>query len=141
LSRTVAPKLEAGEQPDSDLREIQFKKANYAKLGVSIKLRYQNGLFLPLHGMSNIEKAAREAEIEKKLIAIGKKLIERGQQLSPMETSHSYAPTLIAKQCEAKGFRKAEFKEALERLLDRKLANIETIKPGTSREKSVIVFT
>ena len=36
-----------GEQPDNDLRELQFKKNQYGPLGENVVLRWRNGLFLP----------------------------------------------------------------------------------------------
>jgi AAA domain len=70
----TAPKIEAGEQPDTDLREMIFKKSNYGRVPNSLVLRYQNGLFLPEAGLSNIDKAAREAAVEEAFVAIAKKL-------------------------------------------------------------------
>jgi RecA-family ATPase len=137
----TAPKLEQGEQPDTDIRELQFKKSNYGPLSESIMLRYQNGLFLPVQGLSSVEQAAREAMVEERVISIGKKLIERGQSLSPAEQSHSYAPTLIAKQPEAKGITKSELKGVMNRLLDRKVMYVDILKPNTAREKRVLKFT
>ena len=49
-----------GEQPDNDLREIEFKKNNYGPKGHGIVLRYKNGLFLPEPELSSLEKAKRE---------------------------------------------------------------------------------
>jgi RecA-family ATPase len=57
-------RAEAGEQPDGDLRELQFKKNQYGPTGEAIVLRYHRGLFLPEHGLSSIEKAAREAAVD-----------------------------------------------------------------------------
>jgi RecA-family ATPase len=131
-------KAEAGEQPDNDLRVIEFKKNQYGPIGETIALRYQRGLFLPEHGMSTIERAAREATVEDTFITVGKKLETRGQELSPAQQSHNYAPTLVANQPEAKGIKKAEFVAALDRLLDAGKVHIATVKPGTSREKKVI---
>jgi RecA-family ATPase len=133
-------KPDAGEQPDGDLRELEFKKNQYGPIGETIVLRYRNGLFLPERGMSNLDKAAREAEVEDAFISIGKKLDSRGQELSPAQTSHSYGPTIIAKQPEAKGIKKAELVAAFDRLLDKKRLYVETLKPGTVRQKSVIRF-
>jgi hypothetical protein len=107
-------------------------------MGETIALRYQRGLFLPEHGMSTIEKAAREATVEDTFITVGKKLETRGQELSLAQQSHNYAPTLVANQPEAQGIKKAEFVAALDRLLDAGKVHIETVKPGTSREKKVI---
>jgi len=57
-------KSEAGEQPDDDLRELEFKKNQYGPKGESIILRYQRGLFLPEAGISSLEKASRSAKAE-----------------------------------------------------------------------------
>jgi RecA-family ATPase len=101
----TSPKPEAGEQPDGNLRELQFRKNQYGPVAESIALRYQLGLFLPEHGLSSLEKAAREQSVEEALIAIGRKLQARGEALSPAQTSHSYAPAVIVKQSEAKGIK------------------------------------
>ena len=131
-------KQETGEQPDGDLRELQFKKNQYGPTGETIVLRYQRGLFLPEHGMSTVERAAREAAVDDAFIAIARKMESRGQDLSPAQQSHTYAPTLIAKQPEAKGLKKSEFTASLDRLLAQRRIHIETAKAGTTREKKVI---
>jgi RecA-family ATPase len=133
-------KQDGGEQPDGDLRELEFKKNQYGPTGETIVLRYQHGLFLPEQGMSVPEKAARETMVGDALITIGKKLVARGQELSPAQTSHSYAVSLIAKEPEARAIKKAELADALGRLLDQGKLRIETVKPGTTREKKIIRF-
>ena len=105
----TAPKIESGEQPDTDVREIQFKKSNYGRVADSMVLRYQHGLFLPEAGLSNIDKARQEAAVDDAFIAIAKKLESHGEELSAAQTSHGYAPTIIVRQPEAKDIRKVEF--------------------------------
>jgi RecA-family ATPase len=132
---------EPGEQPDGDLRELVFKKNQYGPTGETIVLRYQCGLFLPEHGLSGLDKIAREATVEDALISIGKKLAQRGQDLSPAQTSHAYAPSVISKEPEAKGIKKAELIAAMDRLLKGgKRLSIERVKPGTTREKAILRF-
>ena len=133
-------KAEPGEQPDSDLRELQFKKNQYGPMGDPIVLRYQRGLFLPEGGLSIIEKAARESEVEAVLIGIGRKLEADGNELSPAQQSHSYAPTVISRDPQAKGIKKAEFVAAFERLRSSSRLSVETLRQGTTREKKVIKF-
>jgi RecA-family ATPase len=133
-------KADAGEQPDNDLRELQFKKNQYGPMGESIVLRYQRGLFLPEHGLSSIEMAARQQSVDDAFIAIGKKLEARGEDLSPLQQSHSYAPKAIIGEPEAKGFKKADFVASLKRQLDAGKLRVDTLKPGTVREKRVIRF-
>ena len=131
---------EPGEQPDGDLRELVFKKNQYGPTGETIVLRYRNGLFLPEHGLSTLDKVAREATVDDAFIAIGKTLEDRGVDLSPAQTSHNYAPSLLAKQPEAKGIKRAEMIEAMERLFASKKIRIEKVEPGTTREKPVLRF-
>ena len=131
---------EPGEQPDSDLRELIFKKNQYGPTGETIVLRYQRGLFLPEHGLSTLDRAARDATVDAAFISIGKKLEDRAQDLSPKQTSHDYAPNLIAKQPEAKGIKKPELIAAMDRLFESKKIWIETVRPGTSREKTLLRF-
>jgi RecA-family ATPase len=134
-------KADSGEQPDNDLRELQFKKNQYGPMGEAIVLRYQRGLFLPEHGLSSFEKAARDQSIDDILIAAGKKIEARGEELSPQQTSHAYAPTLIAKEPEAKGVKKSELVASMKRQLDSGRLRVETLRPGTSREKRVVRFS
>jgi RecA-family ATPase len=130
-----------GEQPEGDLRELRFKKNQYGPIGATIVLRYQRGLFLPEKKLSNIEMAAKAASAEEMLITIGKKLEARGAELSPSQTSHNYAPTVIAKEAEAKGMKKSALIAALNRLLDAGKLAVETLRTGTTREKRVIRFS
>jgi RecA-family ATPase len=64
----TCPKLEQGEQPDTDLRELQFKKSNYGRVSNNIVLRYQGGLFLPESGLSTLDKLAREQKAEESFL-------------------------------------------------------------------------
>ena len=82
----------------------------------------------------------QEATVEDAFVAIGKKLHGRGQELSPAQTSHSYAPHVIAKQPEAVGIKKVELIAALNRLLEQGRVRVERLKQGTVREKGVIRF-
>jgi RecA-family ATPase len=136
----TAPKIEAGEQPDTDLREIVFKKANYSRKGDSLVLRYQRGLFLPEAGLSTIEKAAREAAVETAFIAILRKLEATGDELSAAQTSRSHAAAIAATQpeAEAEKIKKEEFVTAIDRLLACGRVTIDTLRPGTTRQKKVI---
>src|SRR5262249_42200052 len=53
-------KQDGGEQPDGDLRQLEFKKNQYGPIGETIVLRYQGGLFLPESGLSSLDTLARE---------------------------------------------------------------------------------
>jgi hypothetical protein len=69
--------------------------------------------------------------MEDTLISIGKKLEGRGEELSPARTSHNYAPTIIAREREAKGMKKDELAAAFSRLLDAGKVQVETLRGGS----------
>jgi RecA-family ATPase len=134
----TSPKPEAGEQPDSDLREIKFKKANYSAVANSLVVRYRSGVFVPEGAMTTIEMAAREAEVEDTFISIVRELEAVGQELSAAESRGS-AVAAVAKHPDVpKGMRRPEFVTAQAKLLERGRLRIETLRSGTTREKKVI---
>jgi RecA-family ATPase len=51
---------ENGEVVDKDLRQLEFKKNQYGPLGETIVLRYRAGLFLPIPGVTGLNKLSRE---------------------------------------------------------------------------------
>jgi RecA-family ATPase len=53
-------KTEAGEEPDQDLRQLEFMKNNYGPLAQRILLRWKNGVFVPEPGTGSLERAAAE---------------------------------------------------------------------------------
>jgi RecA-family ATPase len=93
-------KPEAGEQPNSDLRELVFKKNQYGPISETIVLRYKNGLFLPVPGMNNLDKAAREAKAEEVFLALLRRFA-RENRIASDKPGTSYAPALFAKEDEA----------------------------------------
>jgi RecA-family ATPase len=114
--RSIKP--EEGQQPDTDLREISFKKNNYGPVSASIVLRYQNGLFLPVPGMSSLDQAARDAKADDLYLKVLRHLSQQGQDLGPNRTASNYAPSAIAKHVDAKGIRKDDLEAAQQRQLD-----------------------
>ena len=58
--RTAA--TEAGEEPDPELRQLEFMKNNYGPLGERVLLRWRAGVFVPEPGTGSLERAAAEAK-------------------------------------------------------------------------------
>jgi RecA-family ATPase len=100
-SYMASVKAEPGEQPDSDLREIIFKKNQYGPVSESIVLRYQNGLFLPAAGMASLDKAALEMRAQEVFLALLRRFEQENRHVSD-KTGTTYAPALFAKEDEAK---------------------------------------
>jgi RecA-family ATPase len=90
-------KPEAGEQPDTDLREISFKKNNYGPVSASIVLRYQHGLFLPVPGISSLDRVAQEAAADDLFLDLLRRFTADNRHVSDRQ-SPAYAPAVFAKE-------------------------------------------
>ena len=90
-----------GEQPDSDLRELVFKKVQYGGLPDSIILCYQNGMFLPVQGALSLDKAA-QLETAKKVFLTTLQQYDVANRTVSDKSGRSYAPALFAREDEAK---------------------------------------
>jgi RecA-family ATPase len=112
----TSTKPEPGEQPDNDLRQLEFKKNQYGPTGETIVLRYQNGLFLPLPGVTSLDKAAREAKADDMFLALLQRFSRENRHVSD-RTGTNYAPALFAREEEAKaaGISNKDFEASMRR--------------------------
>ncbi len=130
------PKSVEGEQPDSDMREIEFKKNNYGRVSESIALRWQDGLFLPT-AAGTFDRAVRDQNVEEAFVAALRKLIGQGHNASPYPGS-TYAPALVAPL--APEFRKQDYAAAMQRLLNAGRVRVEQFgSPSKKRSRVVLV--
>ena len=93
--------LAEGEQPDSDLRELVFKKLQYGALPDSTILRYQNGMFLPVQGAVSLDKEAQLETAKKAFLTILGHYDVANRTVSD-KSGRNYAPAQFAKEDEAK---------------------------------------
>jgi RecA-family ATPase len=98
-------KSDSGEQPDNDLRELEFKKNQYGPRAENIVLRYQNGLFLPEMGVTDLDKLARKVKAQEVFMDLLRRFDGDGRNVSDKLTSPNYAPATFAKEDEAKRYR------------------------------------
>jgi RecA-family ATPase len=110
-------KPEAGEQADSDLREIVFKKNNYGPISESIVVRYQDGLFLPLPGMTSLDRAVKEAKAAEVFLDLLLRFEKENRHVGS-NAGRNYAPALFAQEQEAKrsGLTSKAFESAMRHL-------------------------
>src|SRR5262249_25035529 len=105
----TSPKPESGEQPDSDVRELAFKKNNYGPISDSLILRSRDGLFLPERGMSTLEAAAAEQTVDHLFLTLLKKRADEGRNVNHKPQSSNYAPRVFAAAPEAKKLPRPKF--------------------------------
>jgi len=119
-------KAEEGEQPDNDLRVLEFKKNQYGPRGNSITLRYQRGLFLPETGVSNLDALAKSQRAQEVFLTLLRRFAQLERRVSDKPTAPNYAPTAFAAEDEAKAIRlkRDDLKQAMRDLFrDNKITN------------------
>ena len=85
----TSPKPAEGEQPDSDLRQLEFKKNQYGPKAETIVLRYQGGLFLPERGMSSLDTAAHKSKADEVFMTLLRRHTDQGRNVSHKEKANS----------------------------------------------------
>jgi RecA-family ATPase len=118
-------KPEPGEQPDGDLRELQFLKNQYGPKSEAIAVRYQRGLFLPEGGVSGLDKVAREQKAEEVFLTLLVRFGHEGRNVSDKTSSPTYAPAAFTAEKEAKGIRKDDLTAAMRRLFAANKIHVE----------------
>jgi RecA-family ATPase len=119
------------EEPDPDLRVLECMKSNYGPVGETIQLRWKDGLFLPVAGLSNLEKlAARQAAGHLFLELLGQ-FNQQGRNTSAKPAAPTYAPTLFAKEKGARelGIKKTAFEDAMRDLFAADKIGLERYGP------------
>ncbi len=113
-----APTTERGEEVDSDLREIQFLKANYGKMAEAMTIRWVDGVFVPdvAGSMANEE---RNRSDEERFLALLAKNTQQDIPLSSKPTAPNYAPRRFTTELGSGDISQRRFKEAMDRLFDR----------------------
>jgi RecA-family ATPase len=133
-------KPEDGEQPDTDLRELVFKKNNYGPVSESIVLRYQRGLFLPVPGMTSLDRLAQEAKADDVFMKLLARFAEQGRNVCD-KRGNAFAPAIFVKEPEAKesGIRKEQLADAMVRLFKAKRIGLEPYGPPSRGWQRLIV--
>jgi RecA-family ATPase len=106
-----------GAPVDDTLRDLVFKKNNYGPQAESIRLRWQNGMFLPADG-AEITPAERE-DIARKVFLELLRRFTREKRIVGEKTGPSYAPKKFAGELEAQraGLAKGDLERAMSQLL------------------------
>jgi RecA-family ATPase len=133
-----AATTEAGEEPDPELRELQFLKNNYGPKAEKILLRWKSGAFVPANVMGSLDKMAADQNTERVFLKLLGKFNNQNRDISP-EPSKIYAPTLFATDPEASGIKVKAFEQAMSRLLDaNKIHIVSEGPPSRSRPRLVV---
>ena len=116
---------EAGETPDPDLRELQFKKNNYGPLSERVLLRWRNGVFVPVPSEGSLERMAADQKDDEMFLTLLVSLNEQGRNASPSANSSTFAPTLMKQDPRAQGISKRRLIDAMNRLFAARKIRVE----------------
>lgn len=111
-----APKEGADGPVDPDSRIFSRKKANHARIGETIKLRWQNGVFVPeVRAAANFYRRSAEDVFLALLDAVSRE----GQKVSHKARASNYAPTLFMKRPpkDREDYQRGDFERAMQSLL------------------------
>lgn len=129
-------------EPDADLRTLTRMKANYARKGDALQLRWSEGLLRRVadevshEPLAAINAIAKADEVFLKLVACFQ--AER-RQVSPAPGSN-FAPAVFASDERSEGVRKTALRVAMGRLFAAgKIAVDETGPPSRRRSTIVVV--
>jgi RecA-family ATPase len=113
-------KTDKDDEPDPNLRKLEFKKNNYGPIARTIELRWERGVYVPVGRIGSVEKMAKEHTADRLFIALLDRFNSQGRNVSEKATSKNYAPTMFSKEDEAKkyGLRKADLEGAMRRLFE-----------------------
>jgi RecA-family ATPase len=109
------------EQMDTSERVLTRKKANYAEIGATIKLRWANGAFAPIgsDGSINGNSISRDvAEIV--FLDLLDRCGEQQQWVSQSSRASNYAPKVFKKRPDSQGYSVREFEYAMSSLFTKK---------------------
>jgi RecA-family ATPase len=112
-----------GDKPDTNIRELVFKKSNYGPLGDPVLLRWQNGLFVPDTRVGALDKMAADNRAETVFLELLVTYEGEGRYVSATP-SVTYAPKVFAEDPRSGALGKRALTDAMNRLFAAKRIKI-----------------
>jgi RecA-family ATPase len=113
---------------DPDLRELEVMKANWGPSGNIIRIRWQNGVFVPDvlgAGANSFQKLASDQRVEEVFLTLLARYRDQGREVSASPTANNYAPTMFSRDPGAVGIPKRAFADAMNRLFGNRKIRVE----------------
>jgi RecA-family ATPase len=127
-----------GQEPDPDLRVLRLKKANYARAGTEIGLRWQAGRFTLDGPAGGFDKLAADAKADSIFLDLVAQFEREGREVSP-SPSASFAPAVFASHPSAQGLTKKALHTAMDRLLAASRIKVDSYGPPSRRRSRIIL--
>jgi RecA-family ATPase len=120
------PALAEGEPEDPDARILTRRKANYARIGEDIALRWQEGVLVPLNATGNATRQSDRAAAEIVFLDLLASRWEQGVFVSHNNKAGNYAPKVFGQCAERRGYSVKDFAGAMGRLFDARRITAES---------------
>jgi len=101
---------------DGDMRTIEFKKNQYGPLGERVVVRYEDGVFIPDGGKTDVELALINNLADEAFLTL-LDLTAKQLRFFGAQKGTNYAPAQLANLPQAKGYTAKTLADAMERLL------------------------
>ena len=139
LYLTTAPQYE-GEDPDLDARVLSTKKSNYSRSGDTINLRWRNGAFVREYDAYDSVEGIERRSVEKAFLEALQAALDAGMEPShAVQARGNYAPKLLAKRPEVKGYKQRDLIRAMDNLVGRGEIVLAWNEESNSRRKKILV--
>jgi RecA-family ATPase len=126
------------ERADTAERILTRRKANYARTGDLITLRWVNGAFAPVTAEGGITGAIRRAEVEQVFLELLDRSDAQQVRVSVSRNAGNFAPKVFAKRPDAQGYIAREFESAMGRLFaDKRIRLAAYGRAGDARQRIV----
>jgi RecA-family ATPase len=112
------PAVGEGKQKDPDARVLSRRKANYARIGEDIALRWEEGVLVPLNATGSATGRTDRAAAEIVFLDLLASRWEQGVYVSHNNRAGNYAPNMFDKCAENRGYGVKDFEGAMGRLFD-----------------------
>ena len=123
--------------PDPDLRELVVKKSNYGPAGEHVRMRWHDGLFVPIGTPSSLDQQATERKAEQAFVDLLDRFANQNQTVGPSK-GPTYAPAKFAEHPDGKPFGSRKLAAAMQRLLDAGSIRIEVTGPASKRRSHLV---
>jgi hypothetical protein len=126
------------EVTSSETRVLKLVKANHGKVGGTIEMRWDDGIYVLDTGADPAVESVIHSASDKLFLELLAVFTAQGQNVGII-TGTSYAPAKMAAHPKAKGYSKNQLAAAMQRLLDNKRIKVKT-EGSPSRQRSRLVL-
>jgi RecA-family ATPase len=117
-------------------RVLEVKKTNYGPNGEKVKLRWEDGCFVPLGSAPASAQAATFNAADRAYLACLDRLTEQGREVRE-HPGRNYAPAVFADMPEANGIKAKGFKAAQYRLFSANMIHVVTDGPASRQSRRI----